>query len=78
VTLGHANKLAIIDVASRKVRDYLLVGTRAWNADFTSDGKALYVVNSGSDDISIIDIENEKVKKTVPVGRYPHTIRIDD
>jgi len=55
-----------------------LVGTRAWNLDFTGDGKTLYVVNSGSDDVSIVDVESEKVKKTIPVGRYPHTIKIDD
>ncbi len=78
VTLGHANRLAVVDVRTRKVRRYLLVGTRAWNLDFSGDKKFLYVVNSGSDDVSIIDIEAEKVLKTVPVGRYPHALKADN
>jgi PQQ-dependent catabolism-associated beta-propeller protein len=77
-TLGYANRLAVIDRESRKVREYLLVGTRAWNTQLTRDNKLLYVVNSGSDDITIVDVEKEKVIRTVPVGRYPHTLRIDD
>lgn len=30
VTLGRANHVAFVDVASRKVEDYVLVGRRAW------------------------------------------------
>ena len=78
VTLGHANRLALVDVASRKVLKYLLVGKRAWNLEFSGDKKFLYVVNSGSDDVSIIDVEAGKVVKTVPVGRYPHALKADN
>ncbi len=78
ITLGHANRLAVVDIPSREVRAYLVVGTRAWNVDFSGDGKILYVVNSGSDDVTIVDVEREKVIRTFPVGRYPHAIRIDD
>jgi PQQ-dependent catabolism-associated beta-propeller protein len=78
VTLGHANRLALVDVATKKVRKYLVVGVRAWNVEFSSDNKKLFVVNSGSDDVTVIDVENEEVIKTFPVGRYPHTLRIDD
>ena len=78
VTLGHANRLALVDVATREVLKYLLVGKRAWNLDFSGDNKWLYVVNSGSDDVSIIDVEAGKVVKTVPVGRYPHALKADN
>ena len=78
VTLGHANRLALVDVATKKVRKYLVVGVRAWNVEFSSDGKNLFVVNSGSDDVTVINAEKEEVIKTFPVGRYPHTLRIDD
>ena len=74
VTLGHANRLALVDVATKKVRKYLVVGVRAWNVEFSSDNKKLFVVNSGSDDVTVIDVENEEVIKTFPVGRYPHTL----
>ena len=30
ITLGHANHVAFVDVASRKILGYALVGTRAW------------------------------------------------
>jgi len=78
VTLGHANRLALVDVATKEVRKYLVVGVRAWNVEFSSDAKNLFVVNSGSDDVTVIDAESEEVIKTFPVGRYPHTLRIDD
>ena len=31
-----------------------------------------------SDDLSIIDVPNRKAIKAVPVGRGPHSVRVDD
>ena len=78
VTLGRANHVAVVDVASRNVEDYILVGSRPWNGTFTRDESLLFVTNGLSDDISIIDVASRKVVKSIPVGRVPHTILIDD
>jgi YVTN family beta-propeller protein len=38
---------------------------------FSPDQKQLYTTNGISNDISIIDVENQKVTKSIGVGRYP-------
>lgn len=78
VTLGRANHVAVVDVASRKVENYLLVGHRPWGITFDRQQKRLFVANGGSDDISIIDVAARKVLKSVPVGHYPYGVAIDD
>jgi len=78
VGLGRANHVAVVDAKDREVKDYLLVGERAWNVTLDRPEKRLLVVNGLSDDISIIDVEALRVVKSVPVGRVPHTILVDD
>ncbi|MCB1755324.1 MAG: beta-propeller fold lactonase family protein [Gammaproteobacteria bacterium] len=78
VALGRANHVAFVDTKSRKIESYTLVGTRAWNAALTKDDKTLYVVNGLSDDISVIDMASKKAVKSVPVGRVPYMILVDD
>ena len=78
VALGRANHVAVVDVASRRVEDYILVGSRAWNAALTRDESILFVANGLSDDISVIDVPARRVVKSVPVGRVPYAVLIDD
>jgi len=78
VALGRANHVAVVDVAKRKVLDYILVGKRAWGLALTNDEKKLYVANGLSDDISIIDTERLVVITSVPVDMVPYGILIDD
>jgi len=78
VALGRANHVGVVDVASREVLDYVLVGKRAWGLALTRDEKTLYVANGLSDDISIVDTASRRVLKSVPVGRVPYGILIDD
>ncbi len=78
VALGRANHVAVVDVASRRVEDYILVGSRAWNAALTRDESLLFVANGLSDDISVIDVPARRVVKSVPVGRVPYAVLIDD
>jgi YVTN family beta-propeller protein len=78
VALGRANRVAVVNVKTREIIDYVLVGKRAWGLALTHDGKKLYVANGLSDDISIIDTEKLKVIKSVPVGMVPYGILIDD
>ena len=78
VALGRANHVAVVDVASRDVEDYILVGSRAWNTTLTRDESRLVVANGLSDDISVIDTATRRVVKSVPVGRVPYAVLIDD
>ena len=78
VALGRANHVAVVDVASLDVEDYILVGSRAWNTTLNRDESLLFVANGLSDDISIIDVAERRVIKSVPVGRVPYAVLIDD
>ncbi|HZN45976.1 MAG TPA: cytochrome D1 domain-containing protein, partial [Ramlibacter sp.] len=78
VGLGRANHVAVVDVASRQVKGYVLVGKRAWGLALSRDGKRLYVANGLSDDMSIVDTASLKATRTIKVGRVPHTVVVDD
>ena len=72
VSLGKANHVAFIDVASRKVTDLVLVGKRAWNVTLDKAEARLYVVNGLSDDVTVVDVAAAKPIKSIPVGRVPY------
>jgi PQQ-dependent catabolism-associated beta-propeller protein len=76
VGLGRANHVAEVDVASKAVKQLVLVGKRAWGLGFAPDGKTLYVANGLSDDMTIIDTAAGRAIKSVPAGRVPHTILV--
>lgn len=78
VTLGRAQRVAVVDVAGREVTDYILAGDRVWGAALSADEKILVVTNGASDDVSIIDTDKKVAINAVAVGRTPHTVRIDD
>jgi PQQ-dependent catabolism-associated beta-propeller protein len=78
VGLGRANHVAVVDVASREVKGYVLVGKRAWGLALSRDGRRLYVANGLSDDLTIVDTKTLKGLKTLRVGRVPHTVVVDD
>ena len=60
------------------MRDYVLVGTRAWGLTTSRNGQTLYVLNGLSDDMSIVDTTTFKAVKTIKAGRVPHSVVIDD
>lgn len=78
VALGRANHVAFVDIEQREIEDYVLVGERAWNTTLNKDNSLLFVVNGLSDDISIIDMDNRKVVKSIPVGRVPYAVLVDN
>src|SRR5271170_1126220 len=41
VTLGHANTVAVVDIATRAVHGYILVGKRAWGVTLSRDDRTL-------------------------------------
>jgi len=78
LTLGRANHIAIVDAKSKQVLAYVLVGSRAWGVDLSHDEKTAVVTNGLSDDITIVDMASMKPVKSVPAGRTPHSVVIDD
>ena len=78
VALGRANHVAVVDVVSRQVRAYVLVGKRAWGLATSRDGRRLYVVNGLSDDMTVVDTEALKAIKSLKVGRVPHSVVVDE
>lgn len=78
VTLGRARHVAVVNVESREVEDYILAGDRVWGAALTADEGTLVVTNGASDDVTVIDTERRVAVKAISVGRTPHTVRIDD
>ncbi|MDE2361380.1 MAG: PQQ-dependent catabolism-associated beta-propeller protein [Hyphomicrobiales bacterium] len=71
VALGPANRVAVVDVQSKKVQKLLLVGQRVWQLALTPDDKYLLAVNGVSNDVSFIDVAALKVVKSVQVGQLP-------
>jgi YVTN family beta-propeller protein len=78
VSLGRANHIAVVEAATREVEAYILVGSRAWSVALSRDEKTAYVANGLSDDITIIDLESMAAVESIPVGRTPHSIVVDD
>jgi len=76
VATGPANRIAVIDAATKQVLKYLLVGQRVWQLELTPDGKYLLTTNGVSNDVSVIDVAALKVIKSIPVGSFPWGVAI--
>lgn len=78
VTLGRANHVAVLELSSKQIERYILVGSRAWGIALDQKRDRILVANGLSDDMSVIDTNTLKVVKTVQVARVPHTILLGD
>ena len=56
----------------------ILVGKRPWGLTLSRDESTLYVANGLGDDITVIDTKTRKAKISVPVGRIPYGVAVDD
>ena len=66
----------MINGATDEVQKYLLVGQRVWHMAFTPDEKYLLTTNGVSNDVSIIDVANLRIIKTIQVSELPWGIAI--
>ncbi|WP_111494267.1 YVTN family beta-propeller repeat protein [Marinobacter bohaiensis] len=71
VALGPANHVAVVDAQTFEILDYLLVGGRVWHMDLSADESLLLTTNGVTGDVSVIDVADLKVVKSIKVGRYP-------
>ena len=78
VALGQAAHVAEVDVATRKVTGYILVGKRPWGVRVSSDGRRLWVANGMSDDVTVVELPSRKPIASIPAGRTPWGVVIDD
>jgi PQQ-dependent catabolism-associated beta-propeller protein len=78
LSLGRANHIAILDSKSHDVIQFVLTGKRCWSVDLSRDEKTAIVANGLSDDITVIDMTTMQPVQSLPIGRVPHTVVIDD
>ena len=78
LSLGRANHIAIIDSKSHNVLSFVLTGKRPWSVDLSADEKTAIVANGLSDDITVVDMTTMQPVQSLPIGRIPHTVVIDD
>ena len=57
---------------------WLLVGKRSWGVTLSRDERTMYVANGFGDDITVIDVNSRKATISIPVGRIPWGVIIDD
>src|SRR5208282_4600465 len=76
IAMGPANRVAVIDAATKQVLKYLLVGQRVWQLELTPDGKYLLTTNGVSNDVSVVDVAALKVIKSIAVGSFPWGVAI--
>jgi len=76
VALGPANRVAVVDGATKAVLKYILVGQRVWHLALTPDDTQLYATNGVSNDVTVIDVASLKALKSIPVGSYPWGVAI--
>jgi len=65
------NRVAVIDGSSRRVVKHIPVGDDPSHLALSHDGARLYVANSGSDDVTIIDTVPDLAMATAATGRRP-------
>ena len=56
ICLGKANRLAVVDTATYKVIDYVLVGQRPWHTALSPDGTKIYSANGLTNDMTVVDV----------------------
>ncbi len=76
VALGRANHVAVVNLKTFEVEQYIQVGRRVWQLGMSPDATKLYAVNGLTNDVSIIDVAAKKVEKSVTVGRLPWGIAV--
>ena len=79
VTLGHAAHVAVVDVPTRKVQSYILVGKRSWGITLSRDEKhALCRQRLRRRHHHHRYARAARPIVSIPVGRIPWGVVIDD
>lgn len=65
------NRVAVIDGASRQLLKHLAVGDEPSHLELSHDCERLYVANSGTNDVTIVDTARDEAIATAPTGKRP-------
>ena len=71
-----SDNLAIIDVKTGVVRDYVPTGKRSLGIAVSPDGRFAVVANAGDDTASVIDIQTAKAVATLSIADVPAEVLI--
>jgi YVTN family beta-propeller protein len=71
---GNADSLFIVDVASRQITARLAIGLDANGLAADSIGGRLYVSNQSDGTISVVDLSNNTVIRSITVGGHPQEL----
>jgi len=70
------NKVAVVDLAARRVITKIEVGEYPYDCVISNDGQRVYVSNWGSRSVSVIDPADSKVVGTIQVGDHPNDLEL--
>jgi YVTN family beta-propeller protein len=75
---NFGNRLGIFDTSNNSFTATTPVGTRPRRLTFSPDGKKIYVVNAGSNTVSVVDVATFAVTNTItlPPGGNPYGIAV--
>jgi YVTN family beta-propeller protein len=76
VAVMGSQRIAKVDLASRKVSTFAHTGNGPRHIVISPDGRYLYVTNNTSGTVSKVDAGNGQVLKTVSTGRQPRSMAI--
>lgn len=70
VTNTARNQIEVVSLTGRRVEASIPVGSQPTSLDLSADGLTLYVVNSGADDVSVVDVvQRREVRRITVPGR---------
>ncbi len=70
------NELTIFDPTANTVKGTVTVGKNPHWIATSADGDTVYVTNEASNDVSVVNVDTQKVIATIPVGQAPRKIVI--
>ena len=65
------DRVAVIDASTRRVVKHIAVGDDPSHLEISRDETRLYVANSGSNDVTVIDTAGDQIRTTTSTGSRP-------
>jgi YVTN family beta-propeller protein len=65
------NRVVVLDASTRKVTKHIAAGDDPSHLELSHDQRRLYVANSGSNDVTIIDTSIDTAVERAPTGKHP-------
>jgi len=72
----EGTQLHVLNATTQEESWAITVGANATSMDLSSDGRYLYVAVSGESKITVVDLDDRTVSKTIPLSFRPLSIRI--